>query len=140
MIFERAKKLIFAILMFMTVGTVVNIFSPKSQEYLKHPLSRSVSVEELCYGVIFDAGSSSTKLGVYSWQCRDMISLPNFNPVSVFKDKILPGLSTFAQNLTAIDGYLRPLLDKIKTVIPEQKYSVTPVMLGATAGMRLLSL
>lgn len=50
-----------------------------------------------------------------------MVSLPDINPISVLSDKVSPGLSAFANNLTGIEGYLSPLLQKVKDVIPASK-------------------
>lgn len=49
-----------------------------------------------------------------------------------------PGLSEFARFPHASVAYLRPLLDQVRTCIPEHKRALTPLVLRATAGLRLL--
>jgi len=85
-----------------------------------------------------DAGSSSTKVSVYQWVCRDIVSLPKLSPVSKLFVKVSPGLATFDKNIDGIAEYLNPLISKIKATIPSELHASSPIMLGATAGMRLL--
>jgi len=75
---------------------------------------------EKCYGAILDAGSSSTKVSVYEWVCRDIVSLPKLNPISKLFVKVTPGLSSFNKNIAGISGYIQPLIAKIKEIIPAE--------------------
>ncbi|KAL4434510.1 hypothetical protein ABPG74_007294 [Tetrahymena malaccensis] len=137
MISQKAKSITVAVLLFTVMVVIMNSLSSQSSQSLRLS-SEALQTNQTCYGVIFDAGSSSTKLGVYSWPCRDDVSIPEINPITILSDKISPGLSTFANNLTAIDGYLSGLLLKVKSVVPVELQPTTPIMLGATAGMRLI--
>ncbi len=49
-----------------------------------------------------------------------------------------PGLSEFAKFPREAVEYLRPLLDEVKRSIPSDKWAETPLVLRATAGLRLL--
>ncbi|CAD8083854.1 unnamed protein product [Paramecium primaurelia] len=103
------------------------------------------SVEDLqntpqCYGSIFDAGSSGTRVYVYQWSCREEWTLPMINLTEASNDKKqAPGLASFANNLEGIQAYLEPLINFTYSVVPENMYKYTPIMLGATAGLRQLN-
>lgn len=104
------------------------------------------------YAVIVDAGSSGSRVQVFSW--KDSVSLRNeisslnstaLNSVpeviqdTKYNKKISPGLSSFAgkaENLW-ID-HLLPLIVHAETGVPEADRPYTPIFLLATAGMRLL--
>lgn len=60
-----------------------------------------------CYGVIFDAGSSGTRVYVYSWNCRESQTMPyiSLTETSIEK-KVKPGISTFAAKITELNNYL----------------------------------
>lgn len=87
--------------------------------------------------IVLDAGSSKTKLIVYKIDA-------NVPPLDV-KDiqlqggfKVKPGLASLAGNPSAVDGYLKPLLDAAMKIVPVAKHASTPIFLFATAGMRLI--
>ncbi|KAJ3031680.1 UNVERIFIED_CONTAM: Golgi apyrase [Siphonaria sp. JEL0065] len=105
------------------------------------------------YGIVVDAGSSGTRLLVYSWvpgRAAAGSGLPLIN--KAFPDwasdkesflNISPGLSSLASfddppSLEATAEYLRPLLDFAKAAVPEAKHESTPLYFLATAGMRLV--
>ncbi|CAD8093950.1 unnamed protein product [Paramecium sonneborni] len=93
-----------------------------------------------CYGSIFDAGSSGTRVYIYQWNCRKEWTLPMVNLSETSNnEKQSPGLATFANDLDGIQNYLNPLIEFIYKVVPKNVYKYTPIMLGATAGLRQLS-
>ena len=51
-------------------------------------------------------------------------------------NRVKPGLAK--KELKDIDSYLKPLIDHAKVLVPEKKWSDTPIFLFATAGMRVL--
>ncbi|XP_066268215.1 ectonucleoside triphosphate diphosphohydrolase 1-like isoform X2 [Branchiostoma lanceolatum] len=92
------------------------------------------------YGVIFDAGSSSTKLHVYRW---DRNSLPTKKAdLTELKlsgtRKVRPGISSYVASPQFVKTALILLLYSAKAAVPKELHSSTPVYLKATAGMRLL--
>ncbi|VEL12194.1 unnamed protein product [Protopolystoma xenopodis] len=97
------------------------------------------------YGVIIDAGSSGSRMFVYTWpkpsgNKRELLNIYLFNDkegIPVVK-KMTPGLSSFGNNLSGIAKYLSPLLDLAVKNIPQEKHKETPIYILATAGMRLL--
>ncbi|KAL5967013.1 Ectonucleoside triphosphate diphosphohydrolase 5 [Taenia solium] len=93
--------------------------------------------DRVLYGVIFDAGSTGSRARVYkvlqnaSERCR-------YQLVGEEAFTVEPGLSEFARFPHSSVAYLRPLLDRVRTCIPEHKRALTPLVLRATAGLRLL--
>ncbi|KAL5601347.1 uncharacterized protein BROUX77_005596 [Berkeleyomyces rouxiae] len=99
------------------------------------------------YGVIFDAGSSGTRVYVYKWKDahkalkeageKGSHALPKIKIEE--SKKVHPGVSSFAETPARIGpDHLKALVDVALSEIPKDKISETPVYLMATAGMRLL--
>ncbi|KAK4741750.1 hypothetical protein SAY87_025338 [Trapa incisa] len=90
------------------------------------------------FAVIFDAGSSGSRVHVYCFdQYMDLV--PIGAELELFV-QIKPGLSAFAQNPQEAASSLRSLLDKAESVVPRDLLSKTPVRVGATAGLRALGI
>lgn len=88
------------------------------------------------YVVIFDAGSSGSRVHVYCFdQNTDLV--PIGKDLELF-DHIKPGLSAYANDPQAAANSLRSLLDEAEGVVPKELRSKTPVRVGATAGLRAL--
>uniref|UniRef100_A0A5F9CUE3 Ectonucleoside triphosphate diphosphohydrolase 8 n=1 Tax=Oryctolagus cuniculus TaxID=9986 RepID=A0A5F9CUE3_RABIT len=90
------------------------------------------------FGMVFDAGSSHTSLFVYQWPADKE------NNTGVVSQALAcqvegPGISSYATDPTAAGESLRGCLEKALARIPEAQLRETPLFLGATAGMRLLS-
>ncbi|KAL1714385.1 nucleoside phosphatase GDA1/CD39, partial [Schizophyllum commune] len=105
------------------------------------------------FGIVIDAGSSGSRLLIYSWKDPQAVILEagdNVPPMlpkvekgsqsgEDWVTKMEPGLSSFADNVEGIPAYLRPLLDHARNHIPPSLHHETPLFLLATAGMRLLT-
>ncbi|OAX37117.1 hypothetical protein K503DRAFT_867087 [Rhizopogon vinicolor AM-OR11-026] len=105
------------------------------------------------FGVVIDAGSSGSRLQIYSWEDPKVVlstqgdvvrnKLPKVEKgVQEGEDwimKVEPGLSTFADNPEGVSEYLAPLIEHAQSQIPPSIQSETPLFLLATAGMRLLT-
>ncbi|KAF0877408.1 ectonucleoside triphosphate diphosphohydrolase 8 isoform X2 [Crocuta crocuta] len=90
------------------------------------------------FGVVFDAGSSHTSLFVYRWPAHKE------NSTGVVSQALAcqaegPGISSYASNPAQAGKSLRGCLEEALALIPEAQHQETPLFLGATAGMRLLS-
>ena len=88
------------------------------------------------YAVIFDAGSSGSRVHVFSFD-KTLQLVKVGNELEVFVQK-KPGLSSYALNPKEGADSLRSLLEVALTSVPADQHSSTPVLLGATAGLRLL--
>ncbi|XP_050363529.1 apyrase 2 [Argentina anserina] len=88
------------------------------------------------YAVIFDAGSSGSRVHVFSFD-------HNLNLLPIGKDLELfiqtkPGLSFYASNPRSAAQSLTDLLQKAEAAVPKDLRPFTPVRVGATAGLRAL--
>nr|ARM20272.1 apyrase 2 [Triadica sebifera] len=88
------------------------------------------------YAVIFDAGSSGSRVHVYCFD-RNTDLVPIGKDLELFV-QIKPGLSAYASDPQAAANSLLSLLDKAEGVVPKELRSKTPVRVGATAGLRAL--
>ncbi|GKV13530.1 hypothetical protein SLEP1_g24526 [Rubroshorea leprosula] len=88
------------------------------------------------YAVIFDAGSSGTRVHVFCFD-HNLDLVPIGNDLEIF-EQIKPGLSFYAKDPRAAADSLLSLLDKAESVVPLKLRGRTPVRVGATAGLRAL--
>ncbi|KAK7380663.1 hypothetical protein VNO78_33178 [Psophocarpus tetragonolobus] len=91
---------------------------------------------EASFAVIFDAGSSGSRVHVFRFD-RNLDLTPIGTDLELFL-QIKPGLSAYAQNPLQAAESLITLLDKAESVIPREFRPRTPVRVGATAGLRAL--
>ncbi|KAJ1433201.1 Nucleoside phosphatase GDA1/CD39 [Sesbania bispinosa] len=88
------------------------------------------------YAVIFDAGSTGSRVHVYHFDQN--LDLLHIGTDLEFNNKIKPGLSAYADDPEGAAESLIPLLEEAQSVVPEDMHPKTPLKLGATAGLRLL--
>ena len=96
------------------------------------------------YAVIFDGGSTGTRVHVFSWlsgpQAGPTIDgLPDVRAEPGGHLKVKPGISSFESNPEEAGASILPLIELAERVVPREEHSRTLVMLRATAGMRLIS-
>lgn len=93
------------------------------------------------YIVIIDAGSSGSRVHIFEkneqYRSEEHYATKRINPDHLTM-KSRPGLSSFGQTPTDAGGSLWPLIEFAKDHIPATQVSRTPILLKATAGMRLL--
>ncbi|XP_010938111.1 probable apyrase 1 isoform X2 [Elaeis guineensis] len=88
------------------------------------------------YAVIFDAGSSGSRVHVYCFDEKlDLLHIGK--EIELFRQK-KPGLSSFAKDPEEAANSLIPLLEEAESVVPAELRWKTPVRVGATAGLRAL--
>lgn len=87
------------------------------------------------YGVMFDAGSTGTRIHVFKFQIESR-GAPKLAH-ETFR-AIKPGLSAYADEAEKCAAGILELLDVAKSSVPASMWNVTPVVLKATAGLRLL--
>nr|XP_020459330.1 ectonucleoside triphosphate diphosphohydrolase 5-like isoform X1 [Monopterus albus]XP_020459331.1 ectonucleoside triphosphate diphosphohydrolase 5-like isoform X1 [Monopterus albus] len=99
-------------------------------------LSRPVNHSRIFYAVMFDAGSTGTRIHVYTFIHSDSEELPVLD--NEMFHSIKPGLSAYADAPEMAGHTVRMLLKVAKKTVPRLEWKRTPVVLRATAGLRLL--
>uniref|UniRef100_A0A3P9PCW3 nucleoside diphosphate phosphatase n=1 Tax=Poecilia reticulata TaxID=8081 RepID=A0A3P9PCW3_POERE len=89
----------------------------------------------LQYGVMFDAGSTGTRVHVFRFRMENR-GFPSLDR-ETFR-AIEPGLSAYADDPQKCSAGIVALLDLARSVVPPSHWTRTPVVLKATAGLRLL--
>ncbi|XP_029984378.1 ectonucleoside triphosphate diphosphohydrolase 5 [Sphaeramia orbicularis] len=100
-------------------------------------LSRPANHSRIFYAVMFDAGSTGTRIHVYTFIQSDSEKLPVLD--NEMFHSIKPGLSAYADSPEMAGHTVRMLLKVAKKTVPRLEWKRTPVVLRATAGLRLLS-
>ncbi|XP_076443009.1 ectonucleoside triphosphate diphosphohydrolase 2-like [Babylonia areolata] len=93
----------------------------------------------LRFGVLLDAGSSSTKVKVYSY--TPALSASHVPRVKLeVSTRVRPGLGSFATRSSGggLTEYLLEGLGYAQEEVPEDLHAITPIYVMATAGMRVL--
>ncbi|XP_054986027.1 ectonucleoside triphosphate diphosphohydrolase 6 isoform X2 [Sorex araneus] len=91
--------------------------------------------QEVFYGIMLDAGSTGTRVHIFHFSRR-----PGETPTlthETFK-ALKPGLSAYADDVEKSSQGIQELLDVAKQDIPFDSWGATPLVLKATAGLRLL--
>uniref|UniRef100_A0A3P9PMY5 nucleoside diphosphate phosphatase n=1 Tax=Poecilia reticulata TaxID=8081 RepID=A0A3P9PMY5_POERE len=96
-------------------------------------LSRPANHSRIFYAVMFDAGSTGTRIHVYTFIQKLLPVLDN----EMFHS-IKPGLSAYADHPETAGETVRMLLKVAKKTVPRLDWKRTPLVLRATAGLRLL--
>uniref|UniRef100_A0A8D3DBE0 nucleoside diphosphate phosphatase n=1 Tax=Scophthalmus maximus TaxID=52904 RepID=A0A8D3DBE0_SCOMX len=101
-------------------------------------VSSPVNLSRLFYGIMFDAGSTGTRIHIYKFIQKDpgKIELPVLD--NELYHAVKPGLSAYKDNVEEGGNTVRQLLKIAKKTVPEDEWKRTPVVLKATAGLRLL--
>uniref|UniRef100_A0A6Q2WSX3 Ectonucleoside triphosphate diphosphohydrolase 2b n=1 Tax=Esox lucius TaxID=8010 RepID=A0A6Q2WSX3_ESOLU len=91
------------------------------------------------YGVVLDAGSSHTAVYIYKWPSDKQNGTGIVTQHSECHVKG-GGISSYAREKGGAGRSLEPCLEQVLKDIPKSRHHLTPVYLGATAGMRLLNI
>ncbi|RUS72026.1 hypothetical protein EGW08_020210 [Elysia chlorotica] len=92
------------------------------------------------YAIVFDAGSTHTSMFVYEWNGAKNKGTAVARQIGEKCDAKGRGISSFESNPSEAGDSIMDCLKEAETLIPIDKYSNTPVYLGATADMRLIQL
>jgi len=103
-----------------------------------------VVADDLDYGIIIDCGSTGSRIYLYDWPHRDQSDVPLVEPAKINQTVVslnvnVP-LASFAGNPSGAGVSLAPLIAYIKANLDAQEWSITPIYLKATAGMRALDI
>ncbi|XP_010876246.1 ectonucleoside triphosphate diphosphohydrolase 2 isoform X2 [Esox lucius] len=121
--------LAFALLLFGIVSILL----------LTIPIGDLTAPPEFMYGIVLDAGSSHTSMYIYKWPADKQ----NDTGVVTQHSECHPkggGISSYAGQQGAAGKSLEDCLNQAMQDIPRARHELTPVYLGATAGMRLLNI
>ncbi|KAF7251963.1 Ectonucleoside triphosphate diphosphohydrolase 5 [Varanus komodoensis] len=108
----------------------------KVEGFAKAVCPANASVE-VFYGIMFDAGSTGTRIHIYTFIQRSP-EKPAELEGEIF-ESVKPGLSAYADHPKKGADTVRKLLDVAKEAVPPSHWNKTPVVLKATAGLRLLA-
>lgn len=137
--FDLTRQLIIAGLLlaifygFLFDSTVA--YDRKSAHLFRQGLCAADARYESKYAVIFDAGSTGSRVHVYEFQfCGPKL----LNLIDEVFDSTKPGLSEFPEDPDEAVETLIPLLRKAWRRVPRRLRRCSPIVLKATAGLRLL--
>ncbi|TNM95113.1 hypothetical protein fugu_017872 [Takifugu bimaculatus] len=99
-------------------------------------LSRPANYSHIFYAVMFDAGSTGTRIHVFTFIHTDSEELPVLDNEMFYSTK--PGLSAYVDIPEMAAQTVRTMLKVAKNAVPRLEWKRTPVLLRATAGLRLL--
>ncbi|XP_010623914.1 ectonucleoside triphosphate diphosphohydrolase 6 isoform X1 [Fukomys damarensis] len=115
------------------------VSTPQALSSITGPAHTSVGsaarAHEVFYGIMFDAGSTGTRVHVFQFA-----QLPGETPTLTHETfrALKPGLSAYADDVDKSAQGIQELLDVAKKEIPFDFWKATPLVLKATAGLRLL--
>lgn len=90
---------------------------------------------EYRYGIMFDAGSTGSRIHVYKFHEDSAGTLKLDDELF---EQIKPGLSSYPDKVDGAVASIQSLIDKALAYIPADKQKNTPLALKASAGLRIL--
>ena len=91
------------------------------------------------YAIVFDAGSSKTKLQIFKIDVNSPpLDVADIEELDPSPERVTPGIARLAGNPSKVESYMMPLLTAARNIIPQDAQGSTQVYFFATAGMRLL--
>lgn len=114
---------------------VLSVYMDSMSPIVENLVSK-LGYERTQYAVVIDAGSTGSRVLAYKFH-KSYIDNKLHLDDELFEE-IKPGLSSFADNPSKGAASIKYLLDSAKRYIPKDKWSNTPLVLKATAGLRLL--
>lgn len=136
------RLLLFLVLFLLCLGLGFTVWSHFSPPGVTSADSIALGYS---YGVVVDAGSTSSKVQLYRWppHTGDPAKLLDIQPIQdeygfPLRKKVEPGIATFVNTPDQAYRSLTPLLDFALSHIPEPRWTQTSLYVLCTAGMRLL--
>ncbi|XP_033000940.1 ectonucleoside triphosphate diphosphohydrolase 6 [Lacerta agilis] len=103
------------------------------EKQLKSETSRTD--QEVLYGIMFDAGSTGTRIHIFKFTQKPK-EIPKL--IHTTFRALKPGLSAYADSVDKSVQGINELLTVAKEDVPLELWKSTPLVLKATAGLRLL--
>ncbi|XP_075762098.1 ectonucleoside triphosphate diphosphohydrolase 2-like isoform X3 [Pelodiscus sinensis] len=126
-----ARKVIAALLLLCLLGLVGILLLCLPAKDLRDPPGFK-------YGIVLDAGSSHTAMFVYKWPADKENDTGIVSQHSMCDVKG-GGISSYVENPSDAGKSLESCLQQATSDVPRERHRLTPLYLGATAGMRLLN-
>lgn len=103
--------------------------------FFMRSLSKASSNLNHRYGIMFDAGSTGSRIHVYTFHenAKGELLLDD----ELF-EQVKPGLSSYPDDIPGAVASINQLLNAAKKYIPEDQHNETPLALKASAGLRIL--
>ena len=132
----------------MKMGSSVGLSKDRADAYdvkvlpidMSDSTLHKLDASRFSYLAIVDAGSSGCRAHVYRYGKLGSLTGPLYVLPHHTSKKIKPGLSSFASNPDDAGESLLGLVEFLKTQVPEDCWSKTPIWVKATAGLRMLAL
>jgi apyrase len=86
------------------------------------------------YAIVIDAGSTGSRVHIFKFTEKGGNLQLQYDKF----DQLKPGLSSFADDPPKAAESLAPLLKLAEETVPKEQQAETAIMVGATAGLRLL--
>lgn len=100
------------------------------------PIENKLNTVNVRSAIVFDAGSTGTRVHIYDFSfCGDLHMLDLRDELF---DKVKPGLSSYADDPKEATRSILPLMDIVNKKISPKQRSKTPLIVKATAGLRLV--
>lgn len=90
---------------------------------------------DLVYGLMIDAGSTGSRIHTYTFRKHPQTA--ELKVISEDFFALKPGLSSYKASPTDAASSLAPLIARAKSRVPNGMHAETPVVLRATAGLRM---
>ncbi|CAH8875331.1 unnamed protein product [Trichobilharzia szidati] len=103
-------------------------------------ISNNVVSSYHVYGVVFDAGSTGSRVHIFKLLYNPLDHFKPYTLIDDIFDQVKPGLSAYAEKPDDAANSLTKLINTAEKSLPPDTCHNTPVMLRATAGLRLLSI
>ncbi|KAG0599291.1 hypothetical protein M758_12G140900 [Ceratodon purpureus] len=143
---HRYRGVVFAVCVSLALISVILVLMPQTTDlHIDASIDTNSELlndnarvsDQKRYAVIFDAGSTGSRVHVYAFdKDLQLVKLDSGELEVLVRKK--PGLSSYALNPKAGAESLQSLLKVALEAVPADQQSTTPVLLGATAGLRLL--
>ncbi|XP_049878932.1 nucleoside diphosphate phosphatase ENTPD5 isoform X2 [Pectinophora gossypiella] len=136
---RRLKKIfILLIVLALCVTYLLGLFAGQAQ--LFDGLAKSLGYESVChYAVIIDAGSSGSRVLAYKFRVPfTLFGSATLDLVDEYFEQSKPGLSSYADDPAKGAQTIVDLIKKAEFITPPEKRAQTPLIVRATAGLRLL--
>ncbi|UXI17262.1 putative RAS-like protein [Sarcoptes scabiei] len=143
---KTAKNLCIIFILISTASISGPFLSPNSSSHqyhgtqiIIHPVELTKDIlKDIDYVIVFDGGSTGTRMHIFSFITNQDSKLQKLILDKEEFYHISPGLSSYFNNVSGAAVSIEPLIKKALTSVPAIFAKETPMILKATAGLRLL--